>query len=615
MKLTSFKIALKKIGFIRISVLTLATMLFFGKISFSQGMIGAGQPMEIGVASVDITPAMPIRLTGYAARAETEADSVLQRLSAKALVFGNDEQRPTVLITVDLVGITWRITDQVVKFLSDKYGIPPAQIAICASHTHGGPEIGSLINILQYHGNHFSDSLLSLSQLIHISQYTEQLTQKLKDVSVAALKNRKPAYVSWGQGQALFAGNRRTKGGPVDHSLPILKIANPDGSLRAVFVNYACHGTTLGGDVNKIHGDWIAEAERVIEARHPGTVALVALGCAGDANPYPRGTLEDMQSHGKEIADNVDKLLSAQLQPIATPPVGRMKWIKLPLSKIPSVPDLINLSKENTVKGYQARLTLEQTERGQKIPSTVDYPVQVWNFDNKMVMVNLGGEVVVDYSIFLKRKYGAEHLWINAYSNHVPCYIPSRRILKEGGYEGEFNMYWYNKPSRFATAVEDMIENAVDDLMPAEFKTKRPTTNQLEVVQPGEGHVYHLSSWLAGTAGKEIKYMPEWEALGWFDTKGQALWKVNVVKAGKYDVYLDWSVSDKDAGKAYMLQVGKRRLERTVEKTGSWFTYKNKKVGSIRLSSGIHTISLKSNSRKETGSMFDLREVTLIPAR
>lgn len=615
MKLTSFKIALKKIGFIRISVLTLATMLFFGKISFSQGMIGAGQPMEIGVASVDITPAMPIRLTGYAARAETEADSVLQRLSAKALVFGNDEQRPTVLITVDLVGITWRITDQVVKFLSDKYGIPPAQIAICASHTHGGPEIGSLINILQYHGNHFSDSLLSLSQLIHISQYTEQLTQKLKDVSVAALKNRKPAYVSWGQGQALFAGNRRTKGGPVDHSLPILKIANPDGSLRAVFVNYACHGTTLGGDVNKIHGDWIAEAERVIEARHPGTVALVALGCAGDANPYPRGTLEDMQSHGKEIADNVDKLLSAQLQPIATPPVGRMKWIKLPLSKIPSVPDLINLSKENTVKGYQARLTLEQTERGQKIPSTVDYPVQVWNFDNKMVMVNLGGEVVVDYSIFLKRKYGAEHLWINAYSNHVPCYIPSRRILKEGGYEGEFNMYWYNKPSRFATAVEDMIENAVDDLMPAEFKTKRPTTNQLEVVQPGEGHVYHLSSWLAGTAGKEIKYMPEWEALGWFDTKGQALWKVNVVKAGKYEVYLDWSVSDKDAGKAYMLQVGKRRLERTVEKTGSWFTYKNKKVGSIRLSSGIHTISLKSNSRKETGSMFDLREVTLIPAR
>lgn len=615
MKLTSFKIALKKIGFIRISVLTLATMLFFGKISFSQGMIGAGQPMEIGVASVDITPAMPIRLTGYAARAETEADSVLQRLSAKALVFGNDEQRPTVLITVDLVGITWRITDRVVKFLSDKYGIPPAQIAICASHTHGGPEIGSLINILQYHGNHFSDSLLSLSQLIHISQYTEQLTQKLKDVSVAALKNRKPAYVSWGQGQALFAGNRRTKGGPVDHSLPILKIANPDGSLRAVFVNYACHGTTLGGDVNKIHGDWIAEAERVIEARHPGTVALVALGCAGDANPYPRGTLEDMQSHGKEIADNVDKLLSAQLQPIATPPVGRMKWIKLPLSKIPSVPDLINLSKENTVKGYQARLTLEQTERGQKIPSTVDYPVQVWNFDNKMVMVNLGGEVVVDYSIFLKRKYGAEHLWINAYSNHVPCYIPSRRILKEGGYEGEFNMYWYNKPSRFATAVEDMIENAVDDLMPAEFKTKRPTTNQLEVVQPGEGHVYHLSSWLAGTAGKEIKYMPEWEALGWFDTKGQALWKVNVVKAGKYDVYLDWSVSDKDAGKAYMLQVGKRRLERTVEKTGSWFTYKNKKVGSIRLSSGIHTISLKSNSRKETGSMFDLREVTLIPAR
>ncbi len=470
MKLTPLKIALGRINRNMVFVFLPAAILLFNKVSFSQAINTAAKTMEVGVARVDITPDGPIRLAGYAARVKTESDSVLQRLSAKALAFGSDKQHPAVVITVDLVGIPWRITKRVSDFLYEKMGIDPAQLVICASHTHGGPEVGTLINILQYRGDHFSDSLLALDQLIHIAAYTEQLTQKLKDVAVAALNSRKPAYVAWGQGQALFAGNRRTEGGPVDHALPILKITNPDGSLKAVFVNYACHGTTLGGNVNRIHGDWIGEAQRDIEARHPGVIALIALGCAGDANPYPRGSIEDVKLHGNEIADNVDKLLNAQLQPITSPPVGNMKWIKLPFAKVPTVPELIQLTKDKTVKGYYARLALERVERGETIPSTLDYPLQVWNFDNKMVMVNLAGEVVVDYSILLKHKYGAEHLWINAYSNSVPSYIASRRVIKEGGYEGETSMYWYNNPSPFAPQVEDIIANAVDDLMTETFK-------------------------------------------------------------------------------------------------------------------------------------------------
>jgi hypothetical protein len=554
-------------------------------------------------------------MAGYAARLSTEADSVLQPISAKALALGSDEQHSSLLITVDLVGIPWRITKEVVDFLSKEKGIDPAQVAICASHTHGGPEVGNLINILQYRDGNFTDSLLALSQLIHITQYTEQLTQKLKDVAVAALNNRKPALIAWGQGQALFAANRRTKGGPVDVALPILKITDPDGTLRGVFVNYACHGTTLGGDMHKIHGDWIAEAHRVIEARHPGATALIALGCAGDANPSPRGTLENVQQHGKEIADNVDKLLTAQLQPLNAPPVGKMKWIRLPFSKVPDVNELIAQTKDGSVKGYNARLALERVERGETIPSALDYPVQVWNFDNKMAMVNLGGEVVVDYSIRLKDEYGAEQLWVNGYSNDVPCYIASRRVIKEGGYEGETSMYWYNKPSPFAPEVEDIIVNAAGELMPSAFKEERPAVNRRETIQKEADGSYRLVSWLAGTAGERIKYMPEWKAFGWFDAKDQALWKANIEKAGRYDVYIEYSVSDKEAGKTFTLQYGNKKLKAKTDKTGSWFTYKTKKIGTIRLSAGEMDFILGAGSGKESGSVFDLREVKLVPVK
>ena len=604
------------IDFIRKKNYILCVAFFFACILLhAQTKVSNQSTVDAGVASVDITPAFPIRMAGYAARLSTEADSILQPIAAKAIALGSDEQHPTIIITVDLVGIPWRITKSVTDFLSKEKGIDPAQVAICASHTHGGPEVGNLINILQYRNGHFTDSLLATDQLIHITKYTEQLTQKLKNVAVAALQNRKPALLSWGQGQALFAINRRTKGGPVDVALPILKITNPDGTLKGVFVNYACHGTTLGGDMHKIHGDWIAEAHRLIEARHPGTVALIALGCAGDANPSPRGTVENVQQHGKEIADNVDKLLTAQLQSLNTPPTGKMKWVKLPFSKVPDVTELIAQTKDETVKGYYARLALERVERGETIASTLDYPVQVWNFDNKMAMVNLAGEVVVDYSIRLKDEFGAEQLWVNGYSNDVPCYIASRRIVKEGGYEGESSMYWYNKPSAFVPEVEDVIVDAAGDIMPAKFKEPRAKDNKQEIIQKADDGSYSLVSWLANAEGSRIKYMPEWKAFGWYDAKDKALWKANIEKAGKYDVYIEYSVSDKEAGKTFALQYGNKKLKGKIEKAGSWFTFKTKKVGTIHLPAGVVDFVLGGGVEKESGSMFDLREVKLVPVK
>lgn len=596
--------------------ITLILFLFFSRNSYSQltpeVIDGA---MEVGVARIDITPDGPIRLAGYGSRIKSESDGIIQRLSAKALAFGSDAQHPSVLITVDLVGITARITEKLSQQLSKKMGINRAQLVICASHTHGGPEIGNLLNILEYRGDHFNDSLLAVNQLVHIAQYTEELSKKLEEVAIAALKNRRPAFVAWGQGQAGFAANRRTKGGPVDPALPILRITNPDGTLRAVLVNYACHGTTLDGDVNEIHGDWMGEAQRLIEANHPGAIALVSIGCGADANPQPRGKMSDLKSHGQEISDNVDKLLKSPLQTLTSPPVGNIKWIKLPFSKIPTVPELIKLTEDKTVKGYYARRALDRVERGGTIPSELNYPVQTWNFGNKMAMVNLGGEVVVDYSTRLKNELGAEHLWINAYSNDVPCYIASRRVIREGGYEAESSMYYYDKPSPFSEQVEDIIVTAVHDLIPPAFNSYRDSVNHQELIRPGIDGTLHLIAAHAQAVGPKIKYMPEWKAFGWFTTKDQAEWNVQIGKTAKYDVYLEWAVSDSEAGKSFVFEAGNKKIKGKIGKTGSWFTYRTQKIGSLHLSTGIQKMIFKSNSTSQQGSMLDLREVKLVLAK
>src|SRR5690606_32629938 len=350
---------------------------------------------------------------GYGARSKSETVKIMHRLEAKALVFDGDQEDPAVFITLDLVGLSDYMTSQILEGLKEKWDRDPARVAMSASHTHGAPEVGNIINILQYRGATFSDSLLSVDELEHITQYNDQVVGAVLEAVGQAFANREPSIVAWGQGQALFAKNRRTQGGPIDPAVPMMRITSPDGDLRGVLVNYACHGTTLSGAVNEIHGDWMSEAKINIEKRHPGVIAMVAIGCGGDANPNPRGSMDDMKTHGADIANQVDKLLTAQLDTLAGVPECRITRVDLPFEKVPDTDELVQLaSNDHTIKGYYARLALERVLRGDPIPSSISYPIQVWAFGDQMAMVNLAGEVVVDYSYRIKESLGAELMWV-----------------------------------------------------------------------------------------------------------------------------------------------------------------------------------------------------------
>jgi neutral ceramidase len=579
----------------------------------SNGDVIGGQ-IKVGIARVDITPETPIRLAGYAVRGEVETEKIIHRLEAKALAFGSDKQNPSIFITIDLVGIPEHITSYLVKSLSEEVGIDVSRIAISASHTHGGPEVGNLLNVLQARKDGFSDDLLSLDHLVHIAKYTESLKQKLKQVSLEALKNRKPALVSWGQGQVGFAKNRRIPVGPVDHAMPMLKVIHLDGTLRAVLVNYACHGTTIGG-VNEVYGDWISEAKNAIEARHPGTMAMVAIGCGGDSNPDPRGKMEHMISYGKAIADQVDQLLLAQLQPITAPPIAKMIRVNLPFEKVPTVSELIIQSREKTIKGYYSRLALDRVLRGESIPSELSYPIQVWTFGKQMAMVNLPGEVVVDYSLRLKKELGADVLWVNAYINDVPSYIASSRVIAEGGYEAEQSMYWYNKPSPYKPEIENIIINTVHELLPDDFKNKRAFINEQKLIEAKPDGSLSLLAEHAKEVGSSIKYMPEWKAFGSFGSLDQVVWEVEIAKKSTYDVYLEWSMGEDNVGKAIVFESGKNRINIKVDKTGSWNNYHMKRIGKIKLASGKHKMVFRLSSKTERGNILHLKKIILTPRK
>ena len=416
---------------------------------------------SVGVSKIDITPDYPIRLTGYASR-QKESEGVVQRLYARALAFGSDSEKPAILITVENCGIPAAIRDQVAARLRKKKHIDSDRLAVCSTHTHSGPWVeGFAPNIF--------GSPIPKDQAQRVKRYTGELTDALVNVSLRALENRSPARLTRGIGTADFAANRRTKGGPADHDLPALFITGTDGMLRAIFLSYACHCTTLGGEFNQVCGDWAGYAAEDLEREHPGSVALVALGCAGDANPNPRSTLDLARQHGQAIAAAVDAILNGKISSVEGQLTCHAERIELPFEDLPTRADWQKLAQQTNAIGGHARLNLARLNRGEQLPTILAYMIQTWTFADNLALVFLPGEVVVDYSLRLKREFDPKRLWINAYANDVPCYIPSERILQEGGYEGGGAMIYYDKPTRLAAGIENAIVQTVHELLPVAF--------------------------------------------------------------------------------------------------------------------------------------------------
>ncbi len=433
--------------------------------------------IDVGVAQIDITPDYPIRLNGYGSR-RTVSEGIIQRIYTKALVIGNDDEEPVVLVTVENCGLPDEFVEEVSERIAQKADIPRENFVACFTHTHSAPCLTNAAAFI------FSEDISPEEQHV-IDQYTQHLSNWMEAVTMEAITRRKPCRLSWNIGDLGFAKNRRTEGGPVDHALPVMKITDADGQLYAVWVNYACHTTTLAGADNHICGDWAGFAQEAIQNAHPGATALITIGCGADANPesrmrpMPRGKQEVFETrlayakqHGQALAQEVSHQLERDATDITILPKSVFQRVDLPYDKLPTQTEWEERAAKGGPIGYHAKKHLEMLQNGEDIKTDISYPIQSWTFGDALAIVFLASEVVVDFSHRLKREFDATRLWVGAYANAFPGYIPSERILAEGGYEGGDAMIYFGQPTRFAPGVENLVIDTVHQILPAEFRVK-----------------------------------------------------------------------------------------------------------------------------------------------
>ncbi len=441
----------------RVSILTISVIALFSTLQQV-----AASDWKAGVAKVKITPEKPMWMMGYASR-NKPATGTMTELWARALALEDSRGTRSLLITMEVSNTYRDLSNRVCGQLATKHQLPRESIALCATHTHSGPVVG-----------HRAYFLFDATHQRLKEEFDKTLERKLVAAAEQAIEKLSPCRLSWGVGRATFAVNRRNNRaaevpelraagklkGPQDHDVPALFVQDANGQPKAIVCGYACHATVLSS--YEWSGDWPGFAQIELEKRYPTATAVVWAGCGGDQNPMPRRKVEFAQQYGRQIGQAVSDVHTDQAQNIEGILACTYAEIDLAWAHVPSRNELETESKStNRYLAARAKQLLGILDRDGRIEPTYPYPVQTWQLGDGPTFVFLGGEVVVDYALRLKAELGDKKTWVAAYANDGMAYIPSERVLREGGYEGATAMIYYGRPSPWAIGVEDRIVREV----------------------------------------------------------------------------------------------------------------------------------------------------------
>ena len=426
---------------------------------------------NVGVARCDITPKEPIALAGWGGKDRVTKEAV-HPLWAKAIALQDANGALAVLVTTDLLGLSRGMSEELAA-RAQKLGLQRHQLIINSSHNHAGPVTGDLLH-LYYE--------LNASESGAVQRYTLELLDKIEAVIAESLQSLEPAALSFNQGLCGFGVNRRrdlsrgeyskvrSLSQVVDQDVPVLVVRGRDDQVRAIVFGYACHPTSY--NILQLCGDWPGFAQIEIEKQFPQATAMFVAGCGGDINPLPRfGNFHEELPvmFGRILAASVSNVLDDKMQPIDSVLTTAFKEIDLQLVTPPNAAQLQERraaalkASGDSIRVREVDFQLKLLEEG-ALTQSVPYPIHVWRL-GALRFIGLSGEPVVDYSLRFKAEYDVQYTWTAGYCNELTSYVPSLRVLREGGYEGTDGMMEYGWPATYDESVEERIAGAVADLM------------------------------------------------------------------------------------------------------------------------------------------------------
>lgn len=431
--------------------------------------------VQVGAASINITPSVGTWMGGYSAR-DHGATDIHDDLYAKILVFSDGETKAAI-VTCDLVGITEESTAAVRALVEEQTDIPGSHVMITCSHTHSGPTTREWRYDAPFN-----------------NAYMRELERKLAGGVQVANRRVQPAVGGLGAGSFPLAVNRRltTDGktemranpkGVVDHTVAVLRFDTEDGAPLATTFHYSCHSTSMGASNYAFSADYSGGAKAFVEQTYgDGHTAAFLLGCCGNTRPnftsdgsrFRSATFEELESVwrglGAEVVNVRESIDCAPLEGVAV----AHRVVTVPLREIPDAsfykealetetwPDTHERINRDSLKWVRNRVADYDSGNLLLEPKAEIQVIRVGN----LIFASFPGEVFIEFGLAVqervKAELGLEALHVEL-ANGMIGYVPTAEAIPNGGYEVMAYRHGAQSPAGYSGDAETLfVETALE---------------------------------------------------------------------------------------------------------------------------------------------------------
>ncbi|WP_158560640.1 neutral/alkaline non-lysosomal ceramidase N-terminal domain-containing protein [Paenibacillus contaminans] len=434
--------------------------------------------MKFCIGKDSITPAEPVFLSGFGDRTR-KSEGVHDPIYVKAALLQSNKS--LLIVTIDALGADRSFIQGVKDELKAKFGLEHDEVMINFSHTHASVYLTGRDARLRNGGysmgqDQWTDHEEELDYT-YDELYFDFVKEKLIHLVQHCLDHLEEGELLIGRTASHFGVSRRYRtnqgiewrpsyDAEIDQDLFVLKLMNAKRDVKGILYAYGCHPTSMGSSNYFISGDYSGAASRHLEQSYPEAVAMFLQGCGAEIKPrksadgvtFKECSIEEMEEAGAGLAIEINdfmqngafKSVSCSFRTMLLEP--NLYTERTPVEHYHQILDDPESSEFNKIR---VKKLLKKFEDG-SIKDQVPLYIAIWQLDESTRIVAIEGEVSTGYSRMIKKLFGPDQTMVLGYTNGIYCYIPTREMIYEGGYEVD-NFYYYGHRGPFVPEIEDII--------------------------------------------------------------------------------------------------------------------------------------------------------------
>ncbi len=389
--------------------------------------------LKMGYAEVDITPAGPVEMVGFG-REDNMSRGILKSLWAQVSLWEEGDQG--CLITIDSLGFTKELTDELRERVAKVLGILKAKVMICFSHCHSAPNA-------------------DLEK-----EYYQTVCNKIENAALVAGQKLYAVNVGWGNACVDIGVNRRKGTEPLDKRAGVLKVCNAEnGAMELLLLRVTAHCNVLKADNYMISADYFGEIRDKLKEQYHCPVMMIQ-GSAGNIAPkYFQSELTPVDATGDLYirSQRGQEDMALEVLTKVAPVIAQIKAEKEPTLSIYSknlllsakVPDLEKAEEiamdAKKYCGIDGSGWLEEVKRllGCGVTHQEEcVEVQYFRID-AWCICGVPYELMEEFAVGAMEKIQDAFFYLNGYTNGCLTYFPMEEEFDRGGYEVYWSMLIY----------------------------------------------------------------------------------------------------------------------------------------------------------------------------